>query len=89
MGEDPLPPRGVAEPARERREQLGVTPAKPHPGKPGVDLHVELADASDPPASMLLPMIVLAFATVAFGIETRLTGDLAREIASGLIGGLR
>jgi multicomponent Na+:H+ antiporter subunit D len=49
----------------------------------------ELVGASDPPLSMLLPMIVLAVATVAFGIETRLTSDLAREIAAGLIGGLR
>ncbi len=45
--------------------------------------------ASDPPLSMLLPLIVLAAAVVYFGIETSLTAGLAGDVAEMLIGGLR
>lgn len=49
----------------------------------------EAAKASDPPLSMLLPLIVLATATVWFGIDTRLTAGLAGEVAQSLLGALR
>jgi multicomponent Na+:H+ antiporter subunit D len=45
--------------------------------------------ASDPPLSMLVPLIVLAAAVIYFGFDTRLTGGLASEVARTLIGDLR
>ncbi len=45
--------------------------------------------ASDPPPSMLVPLIVLAAAIIYFGFDTRLTAGLASEVARTLIGGLR
>jgi multicomponent Na+:H+ antiporter subunit D len=45
--------------------------------------------ASDPPLSMLLPLIALAIAVVYFGIDTRLTAGLAGKAAEMLLGGLR
>lgn len=48
-----------------------------------------IANASDPPLSMLLPLIVLAAATVYFGIDTELTAGVAATVARTLIGGLR
>ena len=48
-----------------------------------------LAQASDPPLSMLLPIIVLAGATVYFGIDTEWTARIAGETAKMLIEGLR
>jgi multicomponent Na+:H+ antiporter subunit D len=45
--------------------------------------------ASDPPPSMLVPMIVLAAATIYFGIETRLNAGIAGLAAQSLVGGLR
>jgi multicomponent Na+:H+ antiporter subunit D len=46
-------------------------------------------EASDPPASMLLPLIALAVATIFFGINTNLTAGLAGKAAAMLIGGLQ
>jgi len=45
--------------------------------------------ASDPPLSMLLPLVVLAAAVIYFGIDTDLTAGLAGRAADMLIGGLR
>lgn len=49
----------------------------------------ELAQASDPPLSMLLPLLVLAAATIYFGFDTRWTAGLSNTIATALIGALR
>jgi multicomponent Na+:H+ antiporter subunit D len=49
----------------------------------------QLAEAKDPPLSMLVPMLLLAAATVYFGIDTRLTAGIAGEAARLLLGGLR
>jgi multicomponent Na+:H+ antiporter subunit D len=48
-----------------------------------------LAKASDPPASMLLPIVVLAAATIYFGFDTEWTAGVAGTAAKGLLGGLR
>lgn len=48
-----------------------------------------VAAAKDPPLSMLLPLLLLAAATVYFGIDTRLTAGLAAGAAEFLLGGLR
>ena len=45
---------------------------------------------SDPPLSMLLPLIVvLAAATIYFGIDTEWTAGIAGTAAKTLLGGLR
>jgi multicomponent Na+:H+ antiporter subunit D len=49
--------------------------------------HVKMA--SEPPLAMLLPILVLAAATVYFGIDTRATAGFAATAAEMLIGGLR
>lgn len=49
----------------------------------------QLAEAKDPPLSMLLPLLLLAAATIYFGIDTRLTAGIAGEAARFLLGGLR
>ena len=49
----------------------------------------EIANASDPPLAMLLPLILLAAATVYFGIETQWTAGIANSTAEGLLRGLR
>jgi multicomponent Na+:H+ antiporter subunit D len=48
-----------------------------------------VAQASDPPLSMLLPLIVLAAATIYFGFDTEWTAGIAGTTATALIGGLR
>ena len=48
-----------------------------------------IAQASDPPLSMLLPIVVLAAATIYFGLDTQWTAGIASTIAGTLIGGLR
>jgi multicomponent Na+:H+ antiporter subunit D len=48
-----------------------------------------IAHASDPPLSMLLPLIVLAGATVYFGFDTEWTAGIAGNAAKTLIGALR
>lgn len=49
----------------------------------------ETAQVSDPPLSMLLPLLVLAVATVYFGIDTEWTVGVAAPVAKALLGGLR
>lgn len=49
----------------------------------------EIAHATDPPLSMLIPLVVLAAATIYFGIETEWTAGIADTAAKALIGGLR
>ena len=48
-----------------------------------------IADASDPPLSMLLPLILLAAATIYFGFDTEWTAGIANTAAKSLLGGLR
>ncbi len=47
-----------------------------------------LAGVSDPPLSMLLPLLVLAAATIWFGIDTSWTAGIASRIAEGLLDGV-
>jgi multicomponent Na+:H+ antiporter subunit D len=49
----------------------------------------EITHASDPPLSMLLPLLVLAAATIYFGIDTEWTAGIAGTAAKALLGGLR
>ena len=48
-----------------------------------------IAQASDPPLSMLLPIIVLAAATIYFGIDTEWTAGIGRQGRQEPAGGLR
>ena len=48
-----------------------------------------IAHANDPPLSMLLPLIVLAIATIYFGIDTEWTAGIAGTAAKALLEGLR
>lgn len=48
-----------------------------------------VAKAKDPPASMLVPLLALAAATIYLGIDTEASAAIARQIAEGLIGGLK
>jgi multicomponent Na+:H+ antiporter subunit D len=43
--------------------------------------------ASDPPLSMLLPMLATAAATIYFGLDTRMTVGTAAAAARMLLGG--
>jgi multicomponent Na+:H+ antiporter subunit D len=49
----------------------------------------KLKDAKDPPLPMLLPIVLLAAATVYLGFDTRLSAGVADIAASALLGGLR
>lgn len=49
----------------------------------------KIADAGDPPLAMLVPILLLAAATVYFGFDTRMTAGIAGSAAQALIGGLR
>jgi multicomponent Na+:H+ antiporter subunit D len=49
----------------------------------------KIAQASDPPPSMMLPVVVLAAATIYFGIQTEWTVGIAGSVAKALLGGLR
>ena len=49
----------------------------------------EIAQARDPPLSMLLPLLVLVAATIYFGIDTEWTAGIASTTAKALLGGLR
>ena len=49
----------------------------------------EIAHASDPPLSMLVPLFVLAAATVYFGIDTNWTVGIADTVSRQLVGGQR
>lgn len=48
-----------------------------------------IAHANDPPLSMLLPLIVLATATIYFGIDTEWTAGIAGTAVKALLEGLR
>ncbi len=48
-----------------------------------------LAEARDPPLSMLVPMLVLAAATIYLGVDTEFSARLAASAAEMLIGGLK
>ncbi len=48
-----------------------------------------VAHAKDPPLMMLVPILVLSFASVYFGIDTELSAGVASRIADALIGGLK
>ncbi|MEE8438666.1 MAG: monovalent cation/H+ antiporter subunit D family protein [Micropepsaceae bacterium] len=50
---------------------------------------VETEKAKDPPLSMLVPLIVLAAATIYLGLDTRATVGIASMAAEALVGGLR
>jgi len=45
------------------------------------------AEASEPPLAMLAPILLLAAATVYFGIDTRLTAGIAGKAAAMMLGG--
>ena len=47
------------------------------------------AKASEPPMSMLLPMLLLVIFTVYFGIDTRLTAGIASQAADTLLAGFK
>ena len=47
------------------------------------------AKAHDPPLNMLLPILILAAATIYFGIFTELSAGIAGKAAQALIGGLK
>jgi multicomponent Na+:H+ antiporter subunit D len=49
----------------------------------------EIAHATDPPLSMLVPLFVLAAATIYFGIDTEWTVGIAGTVSRELLGGLR
>ena len=48
-----------------------------------------MADVRDPPPSMLLPLLVLAAATIYFGIDTEWSAGIAARATEVLLGGLR
>ncbi len=48
-----------------------------------------VSEASDPPWSMLSPLLFLAAATVYLGLDTRLTAGVAASVADALLGGLK
>lgn len=48
-----------------------------------------VAEARDPPLSMLAPLVLLAAATIYFGFDTEWTAGIASTTAKGLLGGLR
>lgn len=47
-----------------------------------------LVQVSDPPLSMLLPLLVLAAAVIYFGVETQWSAGIASTTAKALLGGL-
>jgi multicomponent Na+:H+ antiporter subunit D len=53
--------------------------------KPGDNL----SEARDPPATMLIPMIILAAATIYFGLDTTWSAKIADSAAQILVGGLK
>jgi multicomponent Na+:H+ antiporter subunit D len=48
-----------------------------------------LAEAADPPGSVLLPLLILAAATIYFGLDTALTAGIAGQAAQSLLEGVR
>jgi multicomponent Na+:H+ antiporter subunit D len=49
----------------------------------------KVAEAKDPPLSMLIPILILAGATVWFGFDTQWTVGIGQAAAQFLIGGVR
>ncbi|MEZ5818306.1 MAG: monovalent cation/H+ antiporter subunit D family protein [Hyphomicrobiaceae bacterium] len=47
------------------------------------------AKAEDPPLTMLLPMLILAAATIYFGIDTDASAGIAAKVATSLLGGAK
>jgi multicomponent Na+:H+ antiporter subunit D len=48
----------------------------------------QVADASDPPLSMMIPLLVLTVATIWFGIDTQWTAGFAGKAAASLLLGV-
>ena len=48
-----------------------------------------VAKATDPPLSMLVPILVLSAAPIYFGIDTEASASIARKAAESLLGGLK
>ncbi len=48
-----------------------------------------VAETSDPPWSMLLPLLVLAAATIYLGLDTSFSVGVAGSVAEALLGGLK
>jgi multicomponent Na+:H+ antiporter subunit D len=48
-----------------------------------------MVNAREAPLSMLIPLLLLAVATVWFGIDTRWSAEIASSIAQTLLGGLK
>jgi multicomponent Na+:H+ antiporter subunit D len=53
------------------------------------DPSLQALQASEAPPAMLLPIMVLAAATVFFGFDTAWTAGVAATVAETLLGGLR
>lgn len=49
----------------------------------------KVSAVKDPPWSMLLPLLLLAAATIYFGIDAEASASIARKVAQSLIGGVR
>ncbi|MFA6267610.1 MAG: monovalent cation/H+ antiporter subunit D family protein, partial [Pseudolabrys sp.] len=49
----------------------------------------KVAEASDPPLSMLIPILIFAAATIWFGFDTQWTVGIAEKAAQFLLGGAR
>jgi multicomponent Na+:H+ antiporter subunit D len=47
------------------------------------------ARAKDPPLGMLVPILVLAFGSIYFGLDTELSAGIAGRVAEALLGGLK
>jgi multicomponent Na+:H+ antiporter subunit D len=45
--------------------------------------------AKDPPLSMLMPILVLAAATIYFGFDTHASAGIATQAAHALLGGIK
>jgi multicomponent Na+:H+ antiporter subunit D len=48
-----------------------------------------VAHATDPPLGMIVPILVLAFGSVYFGLDTELSAGIAGRVAEALLGGLK
>jgi len=52
-------------------------------------ISASVAHAKDPPLMMMVPILVLTFASIYFGIDTEISAGVASRIAELLIGGLK
>ncbi len=50
---------------------------------------VAVSETSDPPLTMLIPLLLLALATIYLGFDTRLTADVSSAVAEFLLGELK